>query len=202
MSPEDAPFVQRFPLFEVTLKRAMEMLALDYGQPMKSWDQAPGGGHPLKHAQMQSAVVRFPAQCGPLYTSMYSGMSNLVHALAKGWESIPPARAVLPWTDLSYIRDSASALKTVLLADKLPHRVYNASSEVRVSAKDIIDAAVRVAPREAERLQLLATPRASDKQSYYIDISRIKQDFGWAPKFSSLDAIIADYLDWLRSHPN
>jgi len=202
ISPNDAPFVTRFPLFEVTLKRVMEMLALDYGMPMKSWDQAPAAGHPLKHPQMESAVVRFPAQCGPLYSSMYSGMSNLVHALAKGWERIPEARAVLPWTDLSYVRDSASALKTVLLAEKLPNRIYNASSKVRVSAKDIIEAALRVAPGEAERLNLLAVPRASERQDYFIDISRIENDLGWTPKFSSLDAILGDYIEWLRSHPN
>jgi nucleoside-diphosphate-sugar epimerase len=202
ISPGGTPLEQRWPFFEVALKRVMEILVLDYGLPMKSWDQAPASGHALKHPQMETAVVRFPAQCGPLYTSMYSGISNLVHAIAKGWDRIPEGRPVIPWMDLCYVRDSASALKTVLLAEKLPNRIYNVSSKVRVTAKDIIDAAVRVAPKEAERLKLVATPRASERQDYFVDISRIEQDLGWTPQFTSVDAIISDYLDWVRNHPN
>jgi nucleoside-diphosphate-sugar epimerase len=199
--PGGTPLEQRWPLFEVALKRVMEILALDYGTPMKSWDQAPAAGHALKHQQLETAVVRFPAQCGPMYTSMYSGISNLVHALAKGWDRIPETREVIPWMDLCYVRDSASALKTVLLAEKLPNRIYNVSSKLRVTAKDIIDAAVRVAPKEAAKLKLLETPRASERTDYYVDISRIEADFGWTPKFASLDAVISDYMEWLRNHP-
>ena len=45
----------------------MEAIALDYGVPMKVWDRAPKmGGEALK--QMETAVLRFPTQVGPLYT--------------------------------------------------------------------------------------------------------------------------------------
>ncbi len=188
------------PDFEVTFKRVLEMVALDYGVPMQVWDRAPGAGQARPSTPLETAVVRFPTQCGPWYSSMYNPTACLAHALAKGHEKMPPDRPLRAFNDIGYVRDNADGLKTVLLADRLPHRLYNVASGIRVTGVEIAAAAHRVAPAAAQRLGLDPAAQAASTTSEYFDISRMKQDFGWTPKFDRIDTMLEDYIEWLRSH--
>jgi nucleoside-diphosphate-sugar epimerase len=188
------------PLFEVTLKRVMELLALDYGTPMTPQDLAPALGRTRASTQMETAVVRFPSQCGPYYTSMFNAVACLAHVLAGRLDAMPAGRRLRPWNDLSYALDSASALVEVLLAPTLPSRVYNVASGLRVSAREIAQAAARVAPKAAERLQLEATSLEGQPQNSYMDLTRIERDLGWKPRFGDLDRMLGHYVEWLREH--
>jgi nucleoside-diphosphate-sugar epimerase len=188
------------PSFEVTFKRVLEMVALDYGVPIKTWDRAPSAERRKARNQLETAVVRFSTQCGPYYTSMYNPTACLAHALAKGHDQMPPNRALRAANDIGYVRDNADGLKTVLLADSLPHRIYNVSSGFQVSGVEIAEAAHRVAPEGAHRLGLDPRTQAQAKSTEIFDLSRMKVDFGWVPKFGSIDLVLEDYVAWLKEH--
>ena len=60
-------------------KRVMEMMALDYGMPMKSWISP---RRARSSTQMETRSCGFPRNVATLHLD--TAMSNLVHALAKG----------------------------------------------------------------------------------------------------------------------
>jgi UDP-glucose 4-epimerase len=181
------------PHFEVTQKRVSECLALDYGVPFSSWDQAPPLGRDAD-GQLDVVVVRFPAQFGPRYVSMYNPLACAVHAAAgRG----APSRPLRMHSDLIYVTDSVSALRAVLDAKTLPHRIYNASGNIRASAPRALAALAALVPAARELVELdQAAPPGGD---VHLDISRIRADLGWEPAFD-LDGALADYVDWLATH--
>lgn len=188
------------PDFEIAFKRVLEMVALDYGTPVSVWDRAPHSARASTSAPMETAVVRFATQCGPLYTSMYNPTACLAHALAKGHASMPANRTLRPVNDIAYVRDNADGLKTVLAAKSLPNRIYNVSSGVRVTGRQIAESAHRIDPAGAERLGLDPENQAEGSTDEYFDLTRMAQDFGWHPRYPTIDAVLDDYLGWLRHH--
>jgi UDP-glucose 4-epimerase len=190
--------LQFFPHFEVTVKRANELITLDYGLPVDPWDRAPARSG-KKHPQIETAVVRLPWQLGPQYTSMYNPIACLLHAGLRRDKSLLANRPLKDFMSLSYVRDTASALSTVMLAKTLPHRIYNVSSGVTPTAHDVLQALDRVLPGAREQLGLTIPPQLPSQAQDYLDITRIKEDLGWAPSFT-LESMFADYLEWLRHH--
>lgn len=78
-------------------------------------------------------------------------------------------------------------------------RVYNLGSECGFSVREVINAArfVTGAPipdRESPR-------RKGDPASLIASSSRIRQELGWKPHFSSLDSILKSAWAWHQSHP-
>lgn len=187
--------------FEVSFKRALEMIALDYGVPIPPWDprEAPGKERP----QLETAVVRLPGQIGPRYYTMFHTTARLAHALAKGDSdgSLLTNRQFHPINEIAYVRDTSDGLRTVLQAPTLPHRIYNVSSGVHVTARDIVEAAQRVAPEAAARLKLDPAAQPVGQTTEFLDLTRMKQDFGWTPKFGTIDLVLGDYVKWLKSNP-
>lgn len=184
------------PAFEVTLKRVMEALTLDYGLPMTIWAQAPKTGGKPRAKPLETAVLRFPAQVGPLYSSMYNPIARLTHAYVKNQPGLlmePPLR---PFVDISYSRDNADAVASVALADTLPHRIYNVSSNIHVTAREVLESLYRVAPDARDVLKLEPGDQPNKQSDQYLDISRIEDDLGWTPKFT-IDALLSDYISWL-----
>lgn len=188
------------PPFEVTLKRVMEALALDYGVPMAMWDRAPKLGSKPKSAQMETVVLRFPAQVGPLYTSMYNPIACLAHAYVRQKPELLKDRALRAFVDISYALDNGDAAATVATAEKLNHRIYNVSSNIQVTARETLEALYRVEPKAKAVLGLSPEEQPDTKADEYLDITRIRDDLGWSPKFT-IDTMLADYVGWLRENP-
>jgi len=176
------------------------MVALDYGAPIKVWDRAPSAERRKPRRPLQTAVVRFATQSGPYYTSMYNPTACLAHAIAKGHDRMPADRPLRAINDIAYVRDNADGLKTVLLAETWPHRIYNVSSGFQVTGRQIAEAAHRLAPDAAKRLDLDPAKQAQAESTEIFDISRMKADFGWTPRFNSIDKMLADYVEWLAGH--
>jgi nucleoside-diphosphate-sugar epimerase len=187
------------PPFEVTLKRVMEAVALDYGVPMTVWDRAPELGSKPATAQMETVVLRFPAQVGPLYTSMYNPIACLAHAFVKKQPELLKDRPLRPFVDISYVLDNADAVATVATAKTLGYRIYNVSSNIHVTARETLEALYRVAPESESELKLNVAEQAIARREEYLDITRIRSDLGWVPKFT-IDTMFADYVAWLRSN--
>ena len=187
--------------FEVSFKRALEMIALDYGVPIPLWDpnEAPRNDRP----QLETAVVRIPGQIGPRYYTMFHTPARLAHALAKGDSdgSLMTNRQFQPINEFAYVRDTADGIRTVLQAPTLPHRIYNVGSGVHVTGREIVEAAHRVAPEAAAQLKLDPAKQPVGQTAEFMDLTRMKQDFGWTPKFGTIDLLLGDYVKWLKSNP-
>jgi UDP-glucose 4-epimerase len=177
----------------------MEAMVLDYGVPMSVWDRAPKLGSKPKSSQLETVVLRFPAQVGPRYTSMYNPIACLVHAYVKKQPELMGTRELRPFVDISYALDNANAVATVARADKLAHRIYNVSSNIHVTARDVLEALYRVAPEAKPILNLDVEAQANTPTNAYLDISRINEDLGWAPRFD-IDSMLADYVAWVRAN--
>jgi UDP-glucose 4-epimerase len=188
--------LQLVPHFETTVKRVNELVALDYGLPIKGWDRAPQRGGRAGD-QLEVVVTRCPIQFGPRYTSMYSSVSNAVHAAVRG-HAVPADRQWSDVIDAVYIKDSASALVALSGAATLPNRIYNVSSNIRFTAPELLAAVVDAVPG-AHRHLGVSLGEAGPLPDDYLDISRIKNDIGWKPEYT-LEAAIADYARWLQSH--
>jgi nucleoside-diphosphate-sugar epimerase len=190
--------LQFFPHFEVTVKRAMELVALDYGLPADPWDRAPARSG-KKRSQMQTAVVRLPWQLGPRYTSMYSPIASVLHAAVRNDRKLLVDRPLKDFMPLSYVRDSASGVRAVMDAKELPHRIYNVSSGVVPTAHDVLTALYELMPAAQDRVGLPIPPQMSPVPPDHLDITRIREDLGWRPGFT-LKTMFADYLAWLGKH--
>jgi nucleoside-diphosphate-sugar epimerase len=190
--------LQFFPHFEVTVKRAMELIALDYGLPADPWDRAPARSG-KKRPQMETAVVRLPWQLGPRYTSMYSPVASVLHAAIRNNRALLVDRPLKDFMPLSYVRDSASGVRAVMDAKVLPHRIYNVSSGVVPTAHDVLSTLYRMMPEAKDRLGLPVPPQMTPVPPDHLDMSRIREDLGWKPGFT-LESMFADYLSWLEKH--
>lgn len=68
------------------------------------------------------------------------------------------------------------------------------------SVRDVIESARRVTGRE---IPVEYGPRRSgDPPELLADAERIRRDFGWSPRFTELDDVIATAWKWFRHHPD
>ncbi|MEM9257781.1 MAG: NAD(P)-dependent oxidoreductase [Pseudomonadota bacterium] len=199
------------PEFETTVKRTVEMIAFDYAIPMPAATSGLSG--PQEERAMEVVALRFPIQWGPGYTAMGSPFSLLAHTAAGRIDSLNGRTGYLglPVTDFwgllsgsssSFVQDSASAILTTMLADALPHPVYNVCSGFNNKARDQLEALYRVLPEASDKIgidptQLDHEPRPDDG----FNGQRLRDDFGWRPTHSSIDGAWDEYVSWLRLNP-
>jgi nucleoside-diphosphate-sugar epimerase len=100
--------------------------------------------------------------------------------------------------DAAYAPDVADGLAAILLADRLPHDVYNVGWGRGTTSDEAIAALTRLVPGlKAEFHEAQPSP-----WGYMIRgplaIDRLRADLGWTPRHD-LDSGLAAYLDWLRA---
>jgi nucleoside-diphosphate-sugar epimerase len=200
------------PAFEVSVKRSLERIALDYAA---AWQM--GGSatvHPsqkLNQHLLDVAVLRIPTQFGPGYREMGSPISRAVHTVAgrgnlmagAGYMGVPLSQlwSVIAVSPLTYVRDTADALMRVIQADTLPNRVYNLSSGYTTSAREQLLALYRIRPDAARQVDLdPETLRAQPYPSNGYNADLLTRDTGWRPQYTFEEAL-DDYLKWLGEHP-
>ncbi|MEM1153431.1 MAG: NAD(P)-dependent oxidoreductase [Pseudomonadota bacterium] len=199
------------PEFETTVKRTVEMMAFDYSIPMP----APTSGLTATSRQetLEVVALRFPLQWGPGYTAMGNPFSLICHAAAGRIDSLENRTGYLGlpvagfWNlfsggATSFVKDSASAITTTMLAESLTHPVYNVSSGLNGTARDQLEALYRLVPDAHLRVRI--DPQELDDQGKPDDGfngNRLREDFGWQPKHSEFGAALEEYIDWLKIHP-
>jgi UDP-glucose-4-epimerase GalE len=77
---------------------------------------------------------------------------------------------------------------------------YNVGTGNPHSVREVIDAVSRITGREVP--WVLAPRRPGDPAMLYAAAHRIRQDLGWSPQFSDLDAIVRTAWHWHRTHPH
>lgn len=92
-----------------------------------------------------------------------------------------------PKRDYVHVTDIASGLLALLDADHAEHRAYNIGTGVEYSVTELIEALSAVVGREIEVVSEPGRKRRLDRQHLLSDISRMKAELGWEPRYS-LDA--------------
>jgi UDP-glucose 4-epimerase len=133
---------------------------------------------------------------GPLYHSMGSAMSRLVHAAVKG--EVPELRAELHEDDAQdycYVKDCGRAVALLQTKDKLQYQAYNIGDGRATSNKEIA-AAIR---RRFPNAKLPMQPGASTpRKNPYMDLTRSHGEVGYEPEYG-VDRAVDDYIAWLQA---
>jgi UDP-glucose 4-epimerase len=170
-----------------TFKKAMEILGLHYAS----------------RTGLEVVALRIGNPFGPLYHTLAAPSSRICHAAAK---QIPVdftgARGGAPHeqdeTGALYVKDCAAAIQLIQTANKLTHRAYNIGGPRPVTYGELVAAVKKAVPNAQIVLQSGRGPRY--RPNGYMDIGRIKEELGYQPHYH-LDHGVAEYIDWLRNHP-
>ncbi|MEM9403845.1 MAG: NAD(P)-dependent oxidoreductase [Pseudomonadota bacterium] len=198
------------PEFETTVKRAVELMAFDYSIPMP----APTSGlqAATEEKAMDVVALRFPIQWGPGYSAMGNPFSLVTHAAAGRIDSLAGrtgyfgSSVVDLWNQFSgaptsFVRDSASAVTTAMLADSLPHPVYNVSSGFHESAREQLELLYGLVPDSRQRIGIDPEDLAAEaKPDVGFNADRLNKDFGWVPAHRTIGDAYEEYLSWLQRH--
>jgi UDP-glucose 4-epimerase len=151
---------------------------------------------------MSIVSVRITAY-GPLARGLHFFPARTVHAAVKGAPFPDPTAAeALPYAedamDFAYATDVAEAMAQLQLATALSHTVYNIGGGRSWTNREIAEAVRKAVPGAVIRLQ----PGRSGQHAYpALDLTRLKSDTGWEPRYS-LETGIAEYVAWLQAcHP-
>jgi NDP-hexose 4-ketoreductase len=89
------------------------------------------------------------------------------------------------YRDFVDVRDVASLIRAVVVADSVPARVYNAGSGRAVTVREAVGMLTEEAGWSGEILEALAGPQRSAAVNWIqADISRAAADLGWKPAHS------------------
>jgi UDP-glucose 4-epimerase len=126
--------------------------------------------------------------------------SRLCHAAVKGvapdlstMRGGPPKAG--DGRDHTYVKDCGLGIQLAHMAPNLQHRVYNLGNGRATTPAEIVAAIQKQVPDFKAELQ----PGGSEAPNY-MDLSRTRQEIGYQPKYG-VERGIAEYLEWLRTHP-
>ena len=154
------------------------------------------------------ACVRLGSVCGPWehatgVRDLLSPQLQLAQLAVRGQEAILPPQEV--WRDWIYSRDAAAGLAAIVLASRLPHRLYHLSSGIDWGTtlaewcKVLHDGYPKFSYRVAVNGETPNVSHRVAKDRSPMDVSRIAQDTGFTSRFPPRQAY-ADYIDWIRTH--
>ena len=104
--------------------------------------------------------------------------------------------------DYTYVADIADGIRTVLDAPVLPHHLYNVTTGVWVTFREILDQLIQLSP-STQNIEVDApVGQSQDGGPSRGPLSghRLFQDFKWTPKYS-LKSGLEEYLQWRRDAP-
>jgi UDP-glucose 4-epimerase len=170
-----------------TFKKALEILGLHYAS----------------RTDLEVVALRIGSPFGPLYHSLAAPTSRICHAAAKGAPTdFTGARRGAPFeeddTGAFYVKDCATAIQLLQMADKLSHRIYNIGSERPMLYGEFVEAVKTAVPDAQISLQPGRSPRY--RPNAYMDITRIKEEVSYRPQYD-IKRGVDEYIDWLKSHP-
>ena len=170
-----------------TFKKALEILGLHYAS----------------RTDLEVVALRIGNPFGPLYHTLAAPTSRISHAAAKGAPvDFTGARRGAPHEEddpgAFYVKDCATAIQLLQMADKLSHRIYNIGSEGPTTYGEFVVAVKATVPDAEVSLQPGRSP--GYRPNAYMDITRIKEEVGYRPQYD-IKRGVEEYIDWLRSHP-
>lgn len=91
-------------------------------------------------------------------------------------------------------RTAGRAIALLITAPSLKHDTYNVSSGQPVTNREFGEALAEIAPGVPDQL------RPGGATGPYLDISRLREETGFAPEFD-VRAAVADYAEWRKTNP-
>jgi len=132
--------------------------------------------------------------------SPFSAAPQIVHAAARGTRPDFSALRAPAYADdgfdMCYIKDCAKAIALLQLAPRLTYQTYNIASGQVLTNQAVAAAATRLIPTARIELPEGRSP-AGTGQGMRLDISRLREDTGYQPRYDTEQAV-ADYIAWLR----
>ena len=129
----------------------------------------------------------------PSSIAIYAGVDAAL------WREDAPLPIASPYPMTAYKKvfekDTAEALAGLQLAPVLNHSIYNIGGGKSLSNREVADAVQKAVPDAKIELQ---PGRSSQPQYPALDISRLKEDIGWTPRYT-IDSGIAEYVAWLKA---
>jgi UDP-glucose 4-epimerase len=170
-----------------TFKKALEILGLHYAS----------------RTDVEVVALRIGSPFGPLYHSLAAPTSRICHAAAKGMPTdFKGVRRGAPYeeddTGAFYVKDCATAIQLLQMADKLSHQIYNISSEQPMTYGEFVKAVKMVVPDAQVSLQPGRSPR--HRPGAYMDITRVKESVGYRPQYD-IERAVKEYIEWLGKYP-
>jgi nucleoside-diphosphate-sugar epimerase len=166
-------------------KKGLEILGLYFGQ----------------RTGLDVVMLRVAGIFGPMYHSMANLPSRLAHAAAhgrppdfSGMRDGPPKAD--DGRDACYVKDVAEGIRLVHQSPKLEHKIYNVGNGRATRNRDLVEAIREVVPEFEVDL-----PAGGGSDNRYMDLSRTTAETGYTPKIG-VERGLADYVSWLRTHPN
>ena len=161
------------------------------------------GAHYANRTGLEVVAMRIGGPFGPLYHTLAAATSRIVHSAVKGVPAdFKGTRTGVPHEDdevgAFYVKDCATGIQLLQMADKLPHRIYNISGDGPHTYREFTEAVEKVAPNAQVDLQPGKGPR--QRTNAYMEITRMKEDVGYQPQYD-LERGVADYIGWLRKNP-
>ena len=189
----EGPYSEAMPLpFESrnsteAYKKAMEIMALYHASRIG----------------LNAVVIRPGHIYGPLYYSMFNLPGRLCHAAVHSNQpDFSDMPAGIPFAgdegDFCYVKDCAKGIQLVTMAPELHFGTYNVGGGRAITNGDIAAAVKKTVPGAQFELREGRSPQA--RKNPVMDISRARQDAGYEPDYT-IDTAIADYVAWLRDHP-
>ena len=185
--------------------REEALLPVHSGYPTEAFKKALEilGLHYASRTELEVVALRIGSPFGPLYHSLAAPTSRICHAAAKGLPTdFTGARRGAPCeedhSDAFYVKDCATAIQLLQMADKLSHRIYNIGSDRPMMYGEFVEAVKTVVPDAQISLQPGRSPRY--RPNAYLDMTRIKEEVGYRPQYD-IKRGVAEYINWLKSHP-
>ena len=157
-----------------------------------------------RHAAVNAldlAVVRLASPFGPFERDTGSRpLLSAIHAwtrAALSGETLLVGGPPTALRDPIYVDDVAAGIAAVLLAERLPHDVYNVGWGRGVTTEATLAALARLIPGMKVALAPDAPSRWPSLVRGPLSVDRLRDDLGWAPAYD-LDSGLAAYAAWLR----
>jgi nucleoside-diphosphate-sugar epimerase len=166
-------------------KKGLEILGLYFGQ----------------RTGVEVVMLRVAGIFGPMYHSMANLPSRLCVAAAHGRAPDFTGMRYGPpkaddGNDACYVKDVGEGIRMVHLTPKLEHRVYNVGNGRVTRNRELVEAIREVVPEFSADL-----PEGGDAQNRYMDLSRTTAETGYKPRIG-VERGLAEYVSWLKTHPN
>ena len=147
------------------------------------------------------AVVRLASPFGPFERDTGSRpLLSAIHdwsATALRGEVVRVGGPPTALRDPAHVEDVASGIAAVLLAERLPHVVYNVGWGRGATTADTLAALTRLVPGVKVELVPGEPSRWPSLSRGPLSSDRLRRDLGWVPAYD-LDSGLAAYLAWLR----
>ena len=157
----------------------------------------------------EQASVRLSTPYGPMervtgHRAVMSALYQWTGQVARGEPLSVQAESFAPddGRDYTYAVDTARGLQAILDAPELPHDLYNLTTGVWITYREILDALAEIAPGSAPSAaagseEEMNRARASVPGRGPLSGHRLWQDIRWQPQYD-LRAGISEYLQWRR----